>query len=132
MNKYFYPAIFQKEEIGYSVWLYDVSGCISQGDTFEEAVENIKDAFGLCLEAASDENYDVPAPSSPDKIELEEGQFTVIIEFDWLAYLKKHDKRSVKKTLTIPSWLNAAAEEQHVNFSSVLRDALIEKLGITT
>ena len=35
MNKLDYPAVFQKEETGYSVWLNDVSGCISQGDTFD-------------------------------------------------------------------------------------------------
>lgn len=129
-NKLYYPAIFQKEDVGYSVWLNDVSGCISQGDTFEEAVENIKDALGLCIEA-SDENYTFPAPSSPETIPLEDGQFTVLIEFDKFAYLKKHDKRSVKKTLSIPSWLNKAAEERHINFSAVLRDALKEKLDIS-
>lgn len=131
MNKLYYPAIFQKEDVGYSVWLNDVSGCISQGDTFEEAVENIKDALGLCLEAAADENTALPEPSSPENVELEQGQFTVLIEFDKLAYLKKHDKRSVKKTLSIPSWLNEAAEEQHINFSAVLQDALKEQLHIS-
>lgn len=131
MNKLYYPAIFQKEDVGYSVWLNDVSGCISQGDTFEEAVENIKDALGLCLEAAADENTTLPEPSSPENVELEQGQFTVLIEFDKLAYLKKHDKRSVKKTLSIPSWLNEAAEEQHINFSAVLQDALKEQLHIS-
>lgn len=130
-NKLYYPAVFQKEDVGYSVWLNDVNGCISQGDTFEEAVENIKDALGLYFEATADENASIPAPSSPESVTLEEGQFTVLIEFDKLAYLKKHDKRSVKKTLTIPSWLNTVAEEQHINFSAVLRDALKDKLDIS-
>lgn len=130
MNKLYYPAVFQKEETGYSVWLNDVSGCISQGDTFEEAVENIKDALGLCLEAAADEHTELPEPSAPDSIELEPEQFVVIIEFDKLAYLKKHDKRAIKKTLSIPAWLNVAAEEQHINFSAVLQAALKEKLHI--
>ena len=123
MNKLYYPAVFQKEETGYSVWLNDVSGCISQGD-------NIKDALGLCLEAAADEHTELPEPSAPDSIELEPEQFVVIIEFDKLAYLKKHDKRAVKKTLSIPAWLNVAAEEQHINFSAVLQAALKEKLHI--
>lgn len=48
--------------------------------------------------------------------------------FDWTEYLRKNDTRTVKKTLTIPAWLNALAEEQHINFSSVLKSALIEKL----
>lgn len=131
MNKFYYPAIFQKEDVGYSVWLNDIIGCVSQGDTFEEAVENIKDALGLFLEASSDRNSIFPAPSSPENISLESGQFTVLIEFDRLSYLKKHNRHSVKKTLSIPSWLNTAAEEQHINFSAVLRDALKEKLNIS-
>lgn len=130
MYKLYYPAVFQKEDVGYSVWLNDVSGCISQGDTFEEAVENIKDALGLCLEAMADEHAELPDPSAPESIILEPDQFVVIIEFDKLAYLKKHDKKAVKKTLSIPAWLNVAAEEQHINFSAVLQSALKEKLNI--
>ncbi len=129
-NKLYYPAVFQKEDVGYSVWLNDVDGCISQGDTFEEAVENIKDALGLYIEATSADNFQLPEPALPEKIELEDGQFSVIIEFDRLAYLKKHDKRAVKKTLSIPSWLNTAAEAQHINFSAVLQQALKERLNL--
>ncbi len=130
MNKLYYPAVFQKEDVGYSVWLNDVSGCISQGDTFQEAVDNIKDALGLCMEAIADECATLPEPSTPENIELGLGQFTVIIEFDKLEYLKKHDKRAVKKTLSIPSWLNVAAEAEHINFSAVLQEGLMEKLHI--
>lgn len=79
------------------MWLNDVSGCISQGDTFEEAVENIKDALGLCLEAAADEHTELPEPSAPDSIELEPEQFVVIIEFDKLAYLKSTTREPLRK-----------------------------------
>lgn len=130
MNKLYYPAVFQKEDVGYSVWLYDIDGCISQGDTFNEAVENIKEALGLFLEAASDNNERLPAPSDPENITLDENQFAMIIEFDKLNYLKKHEKRSVKKTLSLPAWLNTAAEEAHVNFSAVLQKGLMDYLDI--
>lgn len=129
-NKLYYPAVFQKEDVGYSVWLNDISGCISQGDTFQEAVDNIKDALGLYLEATAADAVSLPEPTPPENIELEKGQFAVVIEFDRLAYLKKHDKRAVKKTLSIPSWLNTAAEAQHINFSAVLQQALKERLDI--
>ena len=46
------------------------------------------------------------------------------------AYRKKNDNRSVRKNLTIPNWLNIAAEKEHINFSNVLQEALIEKLNI--
>lgn len=128
MNKYYYPAVFQKEDEGFSVWMPDVPGCISQGDTLEEAVENIKDAFGLFVEEEKESGREMQAASNPGDVELEPGQFVALIEFDWMEYLKKNDTRTVKKTLTIPAWLNALAEEQHINFSGVLKSALIEKL----
>ena len=115
MNKYYYPAVFQKETDGFSVWLPDVPGCISQGDNLEEAVDNINGAT-------------IPAASLPGDVKTEEGQFVALVEFDWAEYLRKNDTRTVKKTLTIPAWLNALAEEQHINFSGVLKSALIEKL----
>lgn len=128
MNKYYYPAVFQKEDDGFSVWMPDVPGCISQGDTLEEAVENIKDAFGLFVEEEKENGREIQVASNPGDVEIESDQFVALIEFDWTDYLKKHDTRTVKKTLTIPAWLNALAEEQHINFSGVLKSALIEKL----
>ena len=130
MNKYYYPAVFQQEDEGFSVWAYDVPGCISQGNTLEEAVENIKDAFGLFVEEEKEDGVKIPKASNPADIPLEDGQFVALFEFDWLEYLKKNDKRTVKKTLTIPAWLNAAAEESHINFSGVLKEALIARLNI--
>ena len=70
----------------------------------------------------------IPAASLPGDVKTEEGQFVALVEFDWAEYLRKNDTRTVKKTLTIPAWLNALAEEQHINFSGVLKSALIEKL----
>lgn len=128
MNKYYYPAVFQKEDDGFSVWMHDVPGCVSQGDTLEEAVENIKDAFGLFVEEERAGGAPIPTASIPSAVEVENEQFVALVEFDWTEYLRKNDTRTVKKTLTIPAWLNALAEEQHINFSGVLKSALIEKL----
>lgn len=129
-NLYFYPAILQKEDIGYSVWLYDINGCISQGDTFEEAIDNLKDALGLFFEEYKDSEAEIPKATDPEKISLEKNQILVVLEFNWLDYLKKYDNRAVKKTLTLPSWLNTMAEEQHINFSGVLQSALKEQLNV--
>jgi len=130
MKKLFYPAVFHPEDTGYSVFVPDIDGCFSQGDTLEEAIDMISDAIGLCLEEFAGRKEDVPQPSNPKIIECEPEDFVALIEFDWIAYQKKHDTRSVKKTLTIPSWLNTLAEEQHINFSGVLQSALKRQLNI--
>lgn len=127
MNKIYYPAVFHSEESGYSVRVPDLDGCFTQGETLDEAVEMVQEAIGLMLEDAAD----IPAPSNPAAVSVQAGEFIVVIPFDRAAYLRRHDTRAVKKTLTIPSWLNAAAEEQHINFSSVLQTALKGHLHIS-
>ena len=112
MSKIYYPAVFHPEEVGFSVYVPDVDGCITQGDTLEEATEMAFDAIGLCLEGAQT----LPAPSLPPSIQTEPGDFVALVPFDPLEYQKKHNTRAVKKTLTLPAWLNKMAEEQHINF----------------
>lgn len=125
MKKIYYPAVFHPEEIGYSVTVPDIPGCFTQGDSLEEAVEMASDAIGLCLEEG--ETFKA---SLPNDISCAPGEFVVLIEFDQISYFKKHDTKAVKKTLTIPSWLNSLAEEQHINFSSLLQAALKERLNV--
>lgn len=127
MNKVFYPAVFHPEEQGYSVTIPDIDGCFTQGDTLEEAMDMAVDAIGLCLEGCAGS---FPPASNPVDMKPDSGDFVTLVPFDMLAYRKKHETRAVKKTLTIPSWLNEAAEEQHINFSSVLQSALKKQLHI--
>ena len=91
MKKYYYPAVFQPEEVGYSVWLADINGAISQGDTLEEAIENIKDVvLGLYVEDAQERKSELPKASDPAYIVLEKGQVVSLIEFDLVEYQNKH------------------------------------------
>lgn len=130
MDKLYYPAVMHPEkEGGYSVWLHDIEGCISQGETLSEAVENIKDALGLFYEDAAEGETILPAPSAPDSIKLGTGEFIAVIEFSPSEYLKIKSTKSVKKTLSIPAWLNSMAEAQQINFSAVLQSALVERLN---
>lgn len=127
MKKY-YPVIFTKEDVGFSAIVPDLDGCFSEGDTFEETYQNVQDAIGLYVEGADA----FPLASDPEVVSRQaaEDQFVCIVEFDDLEYRKKHSAKSVKKTLTLPEWLNIAAKEQHVNFSKVLQDALKAQLNL--
>ena len=126
MKKTYYPAVFHPEEQGYSVSVPDLDGCFSQGETVAEAVEMIEDAIGLYL----DGEKAVPAASRPEDIKLRQPDFIVMIPYDDLAYKRRHDTRAVKKTLTIPAWLNEAAESEHINFSGILQEGLKKRLNI--
>jgi len=130
MNKLFYPAIFLPEDNGaFTVEFPDVNGCVTCGNNMEDAYKMAFDCLGLVLSHMEDNKEEIPTPSMPQNINLEKGQFLVVIEFDMLIYKKKAGTKSVKKTLSIPEWLNEEAIKQNVNFSKVLQDALIQKLS---
>ena len=129
VSKYFYyPAIFQPEDIGFSVSVPDLPGCFTQGDTLDEALEMTQEAIGIMLEDIPEIDY--PTASSPAKILTEGNQFVMMIRFDKLAYDKKYNSKAIKKTLSIPAWLNKLALEKNINFSNTLQNALIRELNI--
>lgn len=128
LKKLFYPAVFTPEDDGgYSVAFPDVDGCFTQGETIEDAYKMAFDALGLAIDFLESEKRTIPLPSTPNEIKLNENEFVVIIEFDMLEYQKKHNSKSVKKTLTIPQWLNEEAMAKNINFSQVLQEALLIK-----
>jgi antitoxin HicB len=130
MKKLFYPALFHKaEEGGFWITFPDFPECMSQGDDMQEAYEMAFDALGLAIVSRQESKEELPIPSEPDAIPLEPDSFCVAIEFDLATYQRKHNSKAVKKTLSIPEWLNQAALEMNINFSQVLQDALIQKVG---
>ena len=126
--KYVYPACFYKEEIGYSVLFADFE-CATQGDDLPEAIAMAAEAAAGWIMGCLAQDEHLPAASAPESIRLDDGGFVSMVYIDLDELKVYHDKKPVKKTLTIPSWLNQAAERKSINFSATLKDALIEKLA---
>lgn len=130
MDKLFYPAVFHKaEEGGFWVTFPDFPECMTQGDDMTQAYEMSVEALGLAITSREEEREALPKASEPEEIDVVEG-FLVVVEFDLYEYKKRHNSRAVKKTLSIPEWLNEEAVKMGVNFSQILQEALMEKLGI--
>lgn len=127
---YVFPAIFTYEDDGISIEFPDLPGCFSCGNTTEEAVEMSKEALGLHIYGMEDDNDDIPNPTQIEKIELAKNQIPMLIEVYMPMYRAAIENQSVKKTLTIPQWLNKLAEKNQINFSQVLQAALKEQLRI--
>lgn len=131
MNLFFYPAIFHADKKGgYWISFPDFPECLTQGDSVEEAYKMAVEAIGLCIDERLKKSEDLPVASSMAAFQIETGDFSCLIEFDLERYRRKHNNRAVKKTLSIPEWLNEAAVARNINFSQVLQDALIQKIGI--
>lgn len=123
-----YPAVFHAEDGGYWVEFPNLEGCQTQGDTLEESMSMAQEALGLYLVSLEERKISLPSPSNPASIEVKDGDFTTLVTTNLNQYRRN---KAVKKTLTIPSWLNEMAEEHHVNFSGVLQDALMQKLNVS-
>ena len=132
MAKYVYPAVFTPEDGGYTVLFPDVQNCFTEGNDITEAMENAQDVLCLMLYEMERSHQDIPGATAIFDIphNTGEGQFVTLIACDTIEYRKFHDNRAIKKTLSIPSWLNEMAEDAGVNFSATLQDALKKQLNI--
>jgi predicted RNase H-like HicB family nuclease len=128
---YIFPAVFERTVKGsYGISFPDLPGCISMGDTLQEAHKMAKEALGLHLYGMEHDDDDIPEPSSLESIQLEVNETLGLIEVWMLPVRAELDNRAVKKTLTIPHYLNELAEKKKVNFSQILQSALKDHLGI--
>lgn len=129
MKMYVFPAIFTKDDNSYIVDFIDLKGCSTEGKNIEEAYKMAQDAMGLYLYDLSSNEF--PKPTIPyNNISLKSNEFITLISLDLDDYRKNHNNISIKKTLSIPMWLNTIAEKANVNFSQVLQEALKIKLNL--
>lgn len=129
MSKYAYPAIFTPEEKGYSIVFPDLESCYTCGDSLEDGLEMAKDVLALVLYGYETEGRTIPRPSEHTAISLQQGEFVNYIMCDTMVYRKMHNNKAVKKTLTLPQWLNEEAMAIGINFSQVLQEALMQRIS---
>nr|WP_302597400.1 type II toxin-antitoxin system HicB family antitoxin [uncultured Cellulosilyticum sp.] len=130
--KLVYPACFYPEDNGqYSVVFPDLNDAATYGNSLEDAIEMAIDLASGWLLTCVEEKEDLPKASSVKDIVLdEEDAFVSLIAVDLTEYERLHGNRAVKKTLTIPAWMNTLAEKEGINFSAVLQNAIKEQLHI--
>ena len=127
--KYVYPAIFTPlEGSQYDVYLPDLPHCRTCGSSLTDAIEMAEDAASMWLWDAEKNGESIPNAS--ESLAHVTPQFVSLIKADTEAWRRTNDNRAVKKTLTIPAWLNSEAEAARLNFSRVLQDALKSLLNI--
>ena len=131
MNKYLYYAIFEPEDGGqYSVTFPDLPGCITCGDDMSDALYMARDVLDGWMISVEDDRELIVEPSKPNEIEVPKGSLLIPVEADTKYARIKFGNKSVKKTLTIPYWLNEVAERNQINFSKTLQEALLHQLDI--
>ncbi|WCF09572.1 type II toxin-antitoxin system HicB family antitoxin [Paenibacillus thiaminolyticus] len=130
-DRYIFPAIFDYADDGISVEFPDLPGALTCGETDEEALSMAKECLALHLYGMEKDGDTIPEPTRTLSVEHEANQTVVLIDV-WMPPFRDYmAEKAVKKTLTIPKWLNDAAEEANVNFSRILQDGLKSYLGVT-
>lgn len=127
---YVFPAVFTYEDKGISIDFPDLSGCCPCAHSTEEALKNAKEGMGLHLYGMESDNEEIPEPTDIKNIHLEKNQVVVMVEV-YMPLKREAIENSFERTnVTLPKWLKRKAEEEKVNFSLVLQNALKEHFGI--
>ena len=129
-NTYTFPAVLHYAEDGISILYPDLPGCLSCSDTTEEATRDAKEALGLHLWGMEKDGDFIPEPTPIDSLALGKNEIPLLVEVFMPSVRARIETRFVKKTLSIPAYMNARAEEVGINFSQVLQEALSTKLDL--
>lgn len=119
-----YPAVFTSEDDAYNVEFPDLPGCFTYGETLEEAFLNAKEALAGYAASVLERGKDLPVSTALSEVQSGNG-ISMLVDAK-----PAFTKTAVKKTLTIPAWLNQRAEEAHAPYSKILQDALERYLGL--
>ena len=119
-----YPAIFHKDDEVYWVEFPDLEGCHTYGSSINETMEAAQEALSAYLLTLLEQKQASASPSDILTIHADDG-FSSLVSCDINQY---KDTKAVKKTLTIPAWLNDRAISMGLNFSQVLQEALLSKI----
>lgn len=124
-----YPVILTPADKGYVVYVPNLK-INTEGSDVADAIEMARDAIGLWGISEEDSGRKIPEPSrkypdhKPDEI-------VTMVDIDFAAYRRANDMRTIRKNVTVPSWLNDMAEKSGINFSQVLQDGLKDRLHIS-
>ena len=124
-----YPVIFTKLSDGYAAHAPDFP-LDTQGDDLAEAIEMARDAIGIMGIDREDDKKPLPRPSAPETVTCEAGEFVSMVDIDFAEYRKANERRTVRRNVSLPSWLNTEADKAGVNVSAILQTALKQELHI--
>lgn len=129
--KYIYTATFTPNETGtkYYCRVPDLPGCITTGDSLEDAINMITDAAGGWLVVAEDEGDAIPFATPQTELDVPSGAVCSLIRIDTLAYRAATDTKAVRKNVSLPAWMATIAEKRGINCSKVLQDALMQLIA---
>ena len=124
-DTYFFPAIFSKDEFGFSIEFPDLPGCFSCADSMEMELKHAKEAMQLHLYGMERDGDEIPEPTAPELLKVEAGETIAIIEA-WMPSFREKMTRKIK----LPKWLDEMAQHEKINLSDFVEESLKKYLGV--
>jgi len=125
MAEYVYPAIFHPnaDDGSYTVIFPDLPGCVTEGKSLENALYMADDALAQWLGYSIEQGISIPPASRRESIGAEKGEFVNLVR------VVVRDNRSVRRTVSIPKWMDDRVSAAGLSLSKVLQDALIQRFS---
>lgn len=126
--KIIYPAILTpcENKEGYTIEIPDLKGCVSEGDTLEDAISMGTDAASGYIISEIEEGKTLPKPTKQSNLKLKKNQLTNLVICDTDVYDEKYSSKIIRKNVSIPAYLNTYGELHNINFSKLLKDAIMK------
>ena len=123
-----YPAILTpcEKKQGYTIIIPDLKGCVSEGDSLEDAIAMGTDAACGYIVSEIEDGNELPKPTKQTSLKLKKNQLTSLVICDTDKYEEKYSKKIVRKNVSIPAYLNTYGELHNLNFSKILKDAIMK------
>ncbi|MEG1017111.1 MAG: type II toxin-antitoxin system HicB family antitoxin [Oscillospiraceae bacterium] len=124
-----YPVVFTKCNGGYMAYVpdFDIN---SQGDDLAEAIEMARDAIGIMGIDIQDDKKVLPDSTPLESVPHEVGEVVSLVDIDFTAYRRANERRTVRRNVSLPSWLNTEAEKAGINVSALLQTAIKNELKL--
>lgn len=124
VERYFYPAVFTYEEGREIAVVFPDLDVATSGINDHDALMSARELLGCVMFGLEEDGEEIPEPTPLSKVSLRDNERVVLIDVYMPSVRMAQVNRSVSRTVTLPAWLNAAAQERNINFSQVLQDAL--------
>ena len=128
---YVYPVVFEPVEGGgYCVYAPDIKGCITQADSIAEGIIKIRD--GLCgmLYMMRRDKASIPEPTDIALVKHGNGDIVTLVDAPLEEYRRRVGSKAVRRTISIPEWLDELAINANISLSQITQDALRLKLDV--
>ncbi len=130
-DNYIFPAIFSKDECGFSIEFPDLPGCFSCADNMELALKRAKEAMQLHLYGMEKDGDEIPEPTPIFEINTESNEKAMLIEAWMPTFREQMNQQTIKRKIKLPKWLDEMARREKVNLSAFLEESLKKYLGVT-